>query len=632
MTEKIKSPEQIRAEQTKAAEAEVKQTLSDKIGGSFFNSLVKFTQDNNKKGYDNETEGLSLSDIYKRVFKVCLSDIYWSFERQDDKEEQSKMAACFYNQATNFYEKNLPFVAAKVLFSKPELILELPFFMAETVTVFDFAKGRSTEMKAGRWFSSRTGIEGKEVIDFTDALKLEFKNSEGTFLLSEKEGGLSEANWKWLYQKTSASTGSCMIKIPDIARCYADNPDLDAIYTLDKNGKTVTGRTIIRRDNNTYIRIYSIDHSTHLKIQKRCNAMNLRENRNLKGVKLKYIEKDADNLFIPYVDGDAAYLHQKKSESGYYFEVSDTSRTGSKPVPVYSRTSSGVLRKLKECSSCGSFGVHIYTRQMINIETEELHEKEVCNKCQDNHFTFYRDEGVCTVDLKDVYGKKGYSVVTVRAHGTFFAKNEYLEKHFEKIDESVFPATVINRNLWDQNKSQHSPVALFVPLYEEKRNVLKDYKGRNISKHYAGRLLWDAHLVELEQEGILYYSSKDEDANNALRSALLSGNSKPAKFRSLSKWLIHIGVWTQEKVDALMLEYPSLKPTEIPETTQVVEGKYSVKKQLTDKGVVEYIFDWNEALVKNQNKLFSSQVESAVNELDEFLKSLNALEVYKLAA
>lgn len=283
-------------------------------------------------------------------------------------------------------------------------------------TMQDVIRMRETRTKPGRWFGARELGTEAEGLEFNSHWTSTGTPPATYFLLSETKG-LSEESWKWSYANTDRDTGSCMIKVPDAARIFAYDDNLDLFYITDNDkpdGKIIV-RTIIRKDTKKYVRLYTSSHTKGLQAKTSLTVLGYTEERSLHGIKLGKIRPDnmlddSELYWLSYLDSNSdAYVvdavdHWVCYDGDYESDDERKKRHNSTYYDgQYSRGYFGVGK-----CSCGKHGYEL--NLAYSVVGGKVGAKTACARCYDKYYVKESDYSRSYYDKNHFVLVKDYSV------------------------------------------------------------------------------------------------------------------------------------------------------------------------------------------------------------------------------
>jgi|APGre2960657404_1045060.scaffolds.fasta_scaffold00085_58 hypothetical protein len=539
------------------------------------------------------------------------------------------------NQICNS-ELSVPFIVQKQCIEKLSVFLQFPHRKGSSpeklfyIQPNDLARGRLTMTKPGKWFMSNgLGIE-KDALDFSTVWAATAEKIPSVFFLSEltDKGGLSEDNWEWVYENTDAKTGSCMIKCPEVARVYADNPILDIAYMTSTNepfsGKVIA-RTIVRHDKKHFIRSYHIDHKVQCQFIGFLKDKGFVEERDLAGVILKRIvdKHNSANLVFPYLDGSSQYV-VGTGDSNAGLEVvrnisSKSKEIGLRYMEHYSGCSSGRVSALNKCTHCSSFG-RVSEKGYILAEGKQKLIK------------------TCTYCIR--------SFIYDQSKRRYYSASDF--KFFLSIDHSEKQYNVCQEN--EKIPDQYTEITCKYTLKEYtgggERFTLENLKGEKVScdsvlvskKMYTKYpvSLYTGEVTDVSQCSYFdfagFSSMKDlivrlsrynkyEPEADALRKKLKHLDKKKAK-NTFLEFMLNKGVITQEEYNenTNVIVVPDL-------TVKLSDGESTVvRKHNLESGELVYDFSLSNEIKEKLWKPILSETEKLKKELDDLFKEWDAIE------
>lgn len=270
----------------------------------------------------------------------------------------------------------------------------------------DISRDRIMLIKPARWFAAfMSGSEHDGLVFNNKYISLNKQSGNVVHFLSDLKDGTSADNWDKLYRNTANSCNSCMTKCPDVARVYSYDDALDAVYMTENNRSldedpdaVVIGRSIIRKDWMTYVRIYYNSYTVEEYIKTFLTQKNFKYKRDMSGIKLSKIpyENSKNKFVFPYVDGGP----QGVSDQGDYFFVEPESRRYEddddefeEGIAFYADNPSGVVSLAEKCKKCGNL-IHDQDDErsyMVMNENGELLIEHCCTWCTSyQHVTYIR--------------------------------------------------------------------------------------------------------------------------------------------------------------------------------------------------------------------------------------------------
>lgn len=273
----------------------------------------------------------------------------------------------------------------------------------------DISRDRIMLVKPARWFAAfMSGSEHDGLIFNNKYISLNKQGGKTVHFLSDLKDGTSADNWDKLYRNTHYSCNSCMTKCPDVARVYSYDDALDAVYmtednrSLDENPNAVIiGRSIVRKDWMTYVRIYYNSYTVEEYIKTFLTQKNFEHKRDMSGIKLSKIpyENSKNKFVFPYVDGGP----QGISDQGDYFFVEPESRTYEddddgfeEGIAFYADNPSGIVQIAEKCKKCGN-PVHDPDDERVYLvmnENGELLIEHGCTWCPNHQNVAYIRSGI----------------------------------------------------------------------------------------------------------------------------------------------------------------------------------------------------------------------------------------------
>lgn len=533
---------------------------------------------------------------------------------------------------------DIPYLVQKLYLTDYKLFIQLPHrsnsepdMLCYYRSIEDLARNKKTTIKPGKWFlANNLGIE-KQALEFSQAWSASAIKPPKVFFLSElvDKGGLSEDNWEWVYKKTDGRTGSCMIKCPEIARVYADNPVLDMAYitSTDKPFEgTVLARTIIRHDKKNYIRTYQADHKLGGYFTGFLREKGFTENRDLKGVTIKRLisKENPKHLIMPYLDGNSQIVMGNKENPNVFTvlsQLNSSSNKESRYLEVYNGTSAGRVQLRTRCAHCGAMG-DAYDAGFIKGKDDKPLRVDSCIYCRKN-FVF------CTKT------RKSYSLSDYKFYWQLGRDGSGLVVDFSKPTDQ------------DQRKitcdfTKNNVKSTFIPsdLEDKDGNRLKDstsilvenapyattpvltVDGKISEENYCSTVPEDVYACltsEMKKKIGKHFSKYDAE----MRDSFGTFDKKAKRKKKFLTILNKRGYITNEELESMVdsVKIPKLE-VELFDNESKMIREYN-----EDDGEIEYVFNLSSSIREKLWKPILSETEKLKKELDDLLASWNAVEV-----
>ena len=533
---------------------------------SMFLSTIRHWESKIKQAEDKST--VSSEDFITFIESVSALP---AFDGHSEEVENGNIEVPYLIQKVYFDNQDVFFSLAHRDYSQPEML-------AYYRSLDDLSRGKKTFVKPGKFFMQHNlGIE-KEALEFSQQWISSAIKKKTVFFLSEciEQGGLSEENWEYVYKNTSSLAGSCMTKRAKAARVYADNPDLDIAFITETDKPfegSVLARTIVRRDNKSYIRIYSTKSKLQGYLAGFLNNLGFFENRDMSGVTLKRVlhTKSGSKIAMPYIDGDSYYLVGKPVvQNG--FKVLDFEEVEKHPVgsvELYrSREASGSLSAIRQCKYCNSFGSSVQGKAYLKNQKGKTVSKKICKSCKDDFIwdgskrSYYKK-----TDFKFIQEYE-WSITSARVLLTQEDIQNYEKITCQHLLKEMYSAGYGKEFLWNEDDKAY---------YVKKGHAAMTYEGDVTASESTG-LFNNAELTDLLPWRLKNVQLKYSLSDRTVKDLMLYTASKQNKLQFL-KLMLERNVITQEEHDSAVKTLSAKKRKECNKRNQGTKREEQKRKQ-----------------------------------------------------
>ena len=581
----------------------------------------------------------ALSYDYSLYNMVKYPSDYECIQEIKESVESMKLLLKVYSLCLDVKEgrKSIPFLVQKFCIEDMNIFLQFPHRKTtegESISFIradDLHRSRITVQKPGKWFMANSlGIE-KEALEFSTLWAATAEKPPVVFFLSEltELGGLSEKNWEWVYGATSPQTGSCMIKCPEVARVYADNPVLDMAYITDSGEPlkgTVIARSIVRRDNNTYIRAYQNNHKTGALFTGFLADKGFKENRDLKGVTLKRVidSKNSSNLIFPYLDGNSQIAISSDTSKDLFEVVSSIpSSKNRRRLEVYHGTSAGRVAKAHECEHCTSFG----SQHDYGFVKKDGKPKKImyCNHCKTSFLYSEKDGKRYSVD--------DFKFLWVVSSGrSSFVQSDSVDGYTQVTCTDTlrelgdYSTTIIKLEDKDGNDLiKAKKFDFMIDLLPRCMNPVTLYNGMvtdlSAATHFGSKYFKG---VDPKLAFKLQYCSRYDRAARKIADELYYGNEKTGK-KKLFAFFLKNGIIDQVTHDS------STQVQTVPALTiSLSDGSSVSRSHDLEEGELVYTFSLTEEIKEKLWKPILSETEKLKKDLEDLFAELKAIDMVVL--